>query len=148
MHIDRKYIKILWQMGRFCNNRGMSINILTAANTDNNRSTAVSMRRTVDTTPLKTWQQYRGNCFLCGTRQANARNNRMSVARQRSFKYTSLTEEDGVFSGVRAEELSWRQSALRVNQFSVRDSHGKFVGEEELEVGLWRFMRVVVQRLV
>jgi hypothetical protein len=44
----------------------------------------------------------------------------------------------GVFRGVRAEELSWRQSALRVSQFSVGDSHGKFVVEEELEVGLWR----------
>jgi hypothetical protein len=74
-----------------------------------------------------------------------------SIARQRSCKHAFLTIEDGVFRGVRAEELSWRQSALQV-QFSVRYSHGKFVVEDELEVGLWRlnvwfedFMCVVVQ---
>jgi hypothetical protein len=48
-----------------------------------------------------------------------------------------INNRDGVFRGVRAEELSWRQLALRVNQFSVGDSNGKFVVEEELEVGLW-----------
>jgi hypothetical protein len=53
-------------------------------------------------------------------------------------KHASLTKEDGVFREVRAEELSWRQSALRVSQLSVGDSHGKFVVEEELEVGLCR----------
>jgi hypothetical protein len=115
----------------------------------NNRRTAVSMRRLVNT-PLRTWQQYRGNCFLCGSRQANARNNRTSIDRQRSCKHASLTKVD--FRGVRAEELSWRQSALRVSQFSVGDIHGEFVVEEELEVGLWGlnmwtedFMCAVVQ---
>jgi hypothetical protein len=38
--------------------------------------------------------------------EANARNNRMSTARQGSCKHASLTTEDGVFRGVRAEELS------------------------------------------
>jgi hypothetical protein len=36
-------------MGRFYNNRGMSVNILTAMNIDNNRRTAISMRRPVNT---------------------------------------------------------------------------------------------------
>jgi hypothetical protein len=36
-------------MGRFYNNRGMSVNILTETNTGNNRRTAVSMRRPVNT---------------------------------------------------------------------------------------------------
>jgi hypothetical protein len=63
-----------------------------------------------------------------------------SIARERSCKHAFLTKEDGVFRVVRAEELSWRQSALRVGQFSVGDSHGKFVVEEELEVGLWRLI--------
>jgi hypothetical protein len=67
-----------------------------------------------------------------------ARSSRKSVARQQSCKHASLTKEDGVFRGDRAEELSWTQSALGVSQFSVGDSHGKFVVEEELEVGLWR----------
>jgi hypothetical protein len=40
---------VLWHMGRFYNNRGMSVNILTATNTGNNRRTAVSMRRPVNT---------------------------------------------------------------------------------------------------
>jgi hypothetical protein len=127
----------------------MSVNILTAVNTGNNTRTVVSMRRPVNT-PLRTWQ-YRGNCFLCGPRQANARN-RTSIDRQLSCKHASLTKENSVFRGVRAEELSWRQFALRVSQFSVGDSHGKFVVEEELEVGLWRlnvwienFMCAVVQ---
>jgi hypothetical protein len=35
----------------------------------------------------------------------NALNNRTSIARQRSCKYGSLTTEDGVFRGVRAEGL-------------------------------------------
>jgi hypothetical protein len=60
-----------------------------------------------------------------------------SVARRRSYKQASLTE-DGVLCGVRAEELSWSQSALRVSQFSVGDSHGKLVVVEELKVGLCR----------
>jgi hypothetical protein len=47
-----------------------------------------------------------------------------------------ITNIDGVFRGVRAEQLSLRQSAPRVSQFSVGDSHGKFVVEEELEVDL------------
>jgi hypothetical protein len=38
--------------------------------------------------------------------EANARNNMMSIARQRSCKRAFLTIEDGVFRGVRAEELS------------------------------------------
>jgi hypothetical protein len=38
--------------------------------------------------------------------QTTARNNRASAARQRRYKQASLTKEDGVFSGVRAEELS------------------------------------------
>jgi hypothetical protein len=126
-------------MGRFSNNRGMSVNILTATNTGNNRRTAVSMRRPVYTPPLKNVTTIQGKlCFLCGPCQANARNNKTSVARQWSCKHASLTKEDYVFRGVRAEELSWRQSALRVSQFSVWHSHGKFVIEEELEVGLWR----------
>jgi hypothetical protein len=90
-------------------------------------------------------------CFLCGLRQTNARNNRTSIARQRSSKHASLTKEDDVFRGVRAEELSWRQSALHV-QFSVGHSHGNFVVEGELEFGLWGlnvwfedFMCAVVQ---
>jgi hypothetical protein len=44
--------------------------------------------------------------------EENARNNRTSIARQRSCKQASLTIEDGVFRGVRTEELSWKQSAL------------------------------------
>jgi hypothetical protein len=35
-------------MDRFCNNRDMSVNILTATNADNNRITAISMRRPVN----------------------------------------------------------------------------------------------------
>jgi hypothetical protein len=96
------------------NNRGMSVNILTATNTGNNRRTAVSMQRPVNTT-LRTWQQYSGNYFLFGQRQANARNNRTYIARKRSCKHASVTKEDGVFGGVRAEELPWRQWALRVS---------------------------------
>jgi hypothetical protein len=69
--------------------------------------------------------------------EANARNNRTSIATQRSCKYASLTIEDGVFRGVCAEEFSWSQSELQV-QFSVGHGRGKFVVEEELEVGLWR----------
>jgi hypothetical protein len=38
--------------------------------------------------------------------EANARKNRTSIARQRSSKHASLTIQDGVFRGVRAEELS------------------------------------------
>jgi hypothetical protein len=55
---------------------------------------------------LRTLQRYRGNCFLCGPRQANAWDNRTSSDRQQRCKHVSLTEEDGVFRGVRAEELS------------------------------------------
>jgi hypothetical protein len=72
--------------------------------------------------PLRKWQ-YRVNCLLCGPRQSDARNNRASIARQRSCEHVSL-KKDGVFLGVRTEELSWRQSALRVTQFSVEHSHG------------------------
>jgi hypothetical protein len=36
--------------------------------------------------------------------EANAWNNMTSIARQRSCKHASLTTEDGVFRGVRAEE--------------------------------------------
>jgi hypothetical protein len=35
--------------------------------------------------------------------EANTRNNRMSVARQRSCKHAFLTTEDGVLRGVRAK---------------------------------------------
>jgi hypothetical protein len=38
--------------------------------------------------------------------EANARNSRTSIAKQRSCKHVYLTIEDGVFRGVRAEELS------------------------------------------
>jgi hypothetical protein len=99
-------------MGRFYNNRGMSAHILRATNTGNR------------------------NCFPCGPRQTNSRNNRTSIARQRNCKHASLTK-DVVLRGVCAEKLSWRQSALWVSQFSVGDSHGKFIVEEELEVDLW-----------
>jgi hypothetical protein len=61
-----------------------------------------------------------------------------SIARQRSSTHSPLTKDNGVFRRVSAEELSRRQSALRVLQFSVGDNYGKFVVEEELEVGLWR----------
>jgi hypothetical protein len=43
------HILILWHMGRFYNNRGVSVNILTATNTGNNGRTAVSMRWPVST---------------------------------------------------------------------------------------------------
>jgi hypothetical protein len=79
---------ILWHMGSFCNNRGMSVNIITAMNTGNNRRTTVPMRRLVNT-PLRTWQHYRGNCFLFGPHQANARKIWTSTARQRSSKHAS-----------------------------------------------------------
>jgi hypothetical protein len=49
-----------------------------------------------------------------------------SIARQRSCKHEYITKEDGVFREVRAEELSRRQSALRVSKFSVGDSHGSW----------------------
>jgi hypothetical protein len=82
----------------------MSVNILTASNTGN-RKTAVSMRRPVNTS-LKNVTTIRGKlCFLCGLRQANARNNMTYIPRQRSCKHASLTKEDSVFRGVRAEEL-------------------------------------------
>jgi hypothetical protein len=144
-------LSIMWHMGRFCNNRGMSVNILTAMNTGNNRRTAVSMRRPVNTLLKNVTTIWGKLCFLCGLRQANALN-RTFTPRQRRCKHASLTKEDCVFRGDRAEELSWRQSALRVSQFSVGDSHGKFVVEEELEVSLWKlnvwfedFMCAVVQ---
>jgi hypothetical protein len=44
--------KIIVTYGPFLYNRGMSVNILTAMNTRNNRRTVVSMRRPVNT-PLK-----------------------------------------------------------------------------------------------
>jgi hypothetical protein len=105
------------------------------SNNSNNR-TAVSVRRSVNTS-FRMLQQYKGNCFLCGPRQAIVRNNRTCIARQRSCKHASLTKEDGLFRGTRAEEFSWRQSALPVSQFPIGDSHGKFVAEEKLEVDLW-----------
>jgi hypothetical protein len=40
-------------MGRFINNRGKFVNILAATNAGNNRRTAVSMRRPVNTFPFK-----------------------------------------------------------------------------------------------
>jgi hypothetical protein len=45
-------------------------------------------------------------CFLRGLRQAIARNNMTYNARQRSSKDASLTKEDAILCGVRAEELS------------------------------------------
>jgi hypothetical protein len=113
-------------VARLHNNRGISVNILTAMNTGNNRKTAVCMRRPVNNPRLRTWQQYSGKYFLCGPRQANARNNRTSIARERSCKHAIFTKEDGVFRRVRAEEFSWRQSALRVSQLPVGHSHWKF----------------------
>jgi hypothetical protein len=130
-------LSVLWHRGRFYNNRGMSVNILSneyRQQQKNCRLYAAAGKHS----PLRLWQQYRGNCFLCGLRQANAQNNRTSIARQQSCKHASLTEEDGIFHGGHAEELSWRPSALWVSQFSVGDSHGKFVVEEELEIVLWR----------
>jgi hypothetical protein len=62
-----------------------------------------------------------------------------SIARQRNRKDAFLTKEYGAFCEVHAEVISWRQSDLRVSQLQVADSHGKFVAEVELEVGLWRF---------
>jgi hypothetical protein len=64
------------------------------------------------------------------------RMDRTSIAMQRSCKHASVTKEDDVFLGDRSEELPWRHWALAVSQFSVGDSHGNFVVEEELEVGL------------
>jgi hypothetical protein len=46
--------------------------------------------------------------------EANVRNIRMSVARQRSCEHASLTIEDCVFCGVCTEELSSRQLVLQV----------------------------------
>jgi hypothetical protein len=66
-------------------------------------------------------------CYLCGSRREKARSYRKSLARQRSCN-ASTTMGDGVFSGVRANELSQRRTALRVSsEFSVKDRHGKFV---------------------
>jgi hypothetical protein len=87
---------IFWHMGRFCNNEETSANILTATNTDNNWGTAVSMRRSVNVSPLRTWQQYGENCFSYDPRQASAPNSRTSIATQRSCKHAFLTKEDGV----------------------------------------------------
>jgi hypothetical protein len=122
-------------MGRFYNNRGKSINILTATNKGNNRRTAFSMRRPSNTT-LKNATIYRGNSFLCGPSQANAWNNKASITAQQSCKHAFLTIGDRVFREVRVVELSC-QSALGVSQFSVGDGHWNFVVQEELEVGLW-----------
>jgi hypothetical protein len=55
------------------------------------------------------------------------------------YESGDVINTNGVFCGVRAEELYWRQSALRVSQFSVGDNHGKFIVEEKLKIGLWRF---------
>jgi hypothetical protein len=119
-HCSFKELVISWHMGHFYNNRGISVSILTATN-----------RRTAPSS-LRRWQL----CFLCILCLANAWNNRTSTARQRSCKHASLTK-DGVFRKVRAEELSWRQSALRVESLLGRRQPRKFV-VEELEVGLWR----------
>jgi hypothetical protein len=103
---------ILWHMGRIYSNIGMSVNVLMATNTSNIRRTAVSMRRPVNA-PLKNVTTIKGKLYsLCGPPQVNALNNRTSTARQRSCKQASLTKEGRVFRGVRAEDLSWRQSAL------------------------------------
>jgi hypothetical protein len=92
-------------MGRFYN-KGMSVNILTATNTGNNKRIAVSMRQPVNT-PLKNVTTIeRKLCFLCGQLQATVRNCRTSIARQRSCKHASLTKEDGVLRAVSAEEVS------------------------------------------
>jgi hypothetical protein len=40
-------------MSQFYNNGGMSVNIFAATNTGNNRRSVVSMRRPVNTFPLK-----------------------------------------------------------------------------------------------
>jgi hypothetical protein len=105
-----KIINILWHMGPFYNNRGMSANILAATNTGN-RKTAVSMRRPVNTPALKNVTTIYGKlCFLCGLRQANARNLRTSIARQQSCEHASLTIEDGFSVG------SVQRSYLEDNQ--------------------------------
>jgi hypothetical protein len=38
--------------------------------------------------------------------EANARDNRTCIAKQRGCKHASLVTEDSIFRGVRAEELS------------------------------------------
>jgi hypothetical protein len=49
------------------------------------------------------------------------------VDRQSSGKHLSTTMGDGVFSRVRAKELSGKQTALLFSsEFWVEDSHGKF----------------------
>jgi hypothetical protein len=101
-------------MDRLYNNRGMSVNILKATNTGNNRRAVVSIRRPVNTSLKKVTTIKRKVCFLYGQREANAQNNRTSITRQRSCKHAYLTKEDCVFPGVPAEEFSLRQSALRV----------------------------------
>jgi hypothetical protein len=50
-------------VARLHNNKGMSVNILTATNTGNNRRTAVSMQRR-----LRTWQKCRGSCVFYAVR--------------------------------------------------------------------------------
>jgi hypothetical protein len=93
-------------MGRFYNNRGMSVNIIAATNTSNNRRNAFSMRRPVNT-PFNNVTTIVGKLvFFAVCAKQNARNNGTSIARQRSCKHLSLTKEDGVFRGVLAEELS------------------------------------------
>jgi hypothetical protein len=49
----KRETQIWWHMRRSYNKRGMSVNILAATNTGNNRSTAVSTRRPVNNFPLK-----------------------------------------------------------------------------------------------
>jgi hypothetical protein len=121
-------------MGRFYNNRGMSVNILTAMNTGNNRRTAVSVRRPVNShpPPLRRWQQYRGNCVFYAVCAKQTHRIIGQLLPGNEAVNTSLTKEDIVFRGVRAEELSWSQLALRVSQYSVGDGHRKFAVEEEL----------------
>jgi hypothetical protein len=50
---------------------------------------------------------------------------------------------DSVFRGIRAKELPWKQTALRISsEFSVEDSHGKFVDLCRLGVWLEDFIHV------
>jgi hypothetical protein len=141
---------VLWHMDRFYNNRGMTVNILTATNTGNNRRTTVSIRPPVNIPLWKRDNNIGKLCFLCGLGQANARNNRTSIARQRSCKHAYL-QKRRCFPWCPCKGIILKTISA-TSQFSVGDSHGKFVVEEELEVGLWRlnvffedFMCAVVQ---
>jgi hypothetical protein len=79
-------------MGRFYNNRGMLVNILTGTNTANNRRTARFYATVGKRLTLRTRKQHKKKLlFICGPRQENARNKRMSIARQQSCKRAFLT---------------------------------------------------------